>query len=90
MAQDAGERSEGAQKGDAVQVEAGAAGAEIASWREGVWRYADHTSTDAEEAAAADTIADEERALVLQACGGECGVPCTGSTPARSEVQILG
>ena len=47
-------------------------------------------NADAEEVAAADQTADEERPLVLQTCCGECGVPCTGCSPARREVPLLG
>ena len=90
MASDLGERLEGAQEGDALQAEAGAAGAEVAAGGEGLWRYAIHAATDAEEAATATEAADEERPLVLQARCGQCGIPSSGCPPARGEVQVLG
>ena len=54
MAQDAGECAQRAAQGYALQIEAGAAGIEVTAGGEGLWWYADHTATDAEEVATID------------------------------------
>ena len=52
--EDAGECAERASQGYALQVEAGAAGVEVTTSSQGLWRYADNTTSNAQEVAAAD------------------------------------
>ena len=70
MAQDHRECTQRAAQGYALQVEAGATVVEVAAGSQGLWWYADYTTANAEEVAAADTIVDEERALVRRTCPG--------------------
>ena len=68
MAQDHRECTQRAAQGYALQVEAGAAGVEVTTSSQGLWRYADHSTGDAQEVAATDKAADEVACFLV--CAG--------------------